>query len=354
MTPSAPMKKSRTKSRVYKKSRKGSKKAAARRQYARGRSSMLKRRKRGTRNAGSSVGDRVQGGITTKRMYPKHVRATLKRLDQQQTRCTWVAYDRLACNTGYQQVQTYSAGWGGSLPTVDPGNAILNDLRKIWFEYTGAAAGNQTRGIILDNIRQELEISCASDNVANLTIYTWVARRDSNVFPADAWNNGLTNVNLKASGPAASTAPTREWIGMTPYASTPFCENFKIIGTKSVTLNPGKTYKHVSVFNIKKRYDAKLFDNSCLIKKGITHGVMIVIKGNLVNEFGQATAAEVMNGPAAVLISQKHTAIFKVDTTENRDTTMTFVNMANPTGMAQPTGVNPTTGAIDTDMRGAV
>lgn len=349
-TPGAPRKRKRgTKSRVY---RKRSKPYTGRK-YAKKLVSL--RKKRRGRSGSSSLGDRYQGSVSTKRKYPGYLRKTLSRLDQQTSRAQWTAFDRISCNSGYQGYNSWACGFGGVFPgTTDPGNGMVADLRKIWFEYTGTAAGNQTRGIILDKISQELEFNCCGDNTCTLTLYTFIARRDHSNEPHDLWNAGLTNNVIKSVGPTGTTGINASMVGTTPYQSTQFCQSFKVIGTKNVTLQPGRTYKLKNNYSIKKRFDAKLFENGEKFKKGITHGVMIVIRGAMVNEFGQATASEVMNGPAACLVSIKTTVHFKVDNTENRDTYMQFYNMANPTGLLQPANYNPTTGAMDTTVTNGV
>lgn len=345
-TPMAPMKKKRTRSRVYRKKSKASKKSAKFQKKI----TKLRRRRQG----GGENGDRYSGGTTTKRIYARHIRKTLSRLDKQQSRSTWVAFDRLACNNGYQAVTAHGVGYGGTYPTVDPGTQIATDIKKVFFEYTGTAIGNKTRGIIVDRINQEIEFSCASDNVANLTLYSYVARRDGSISPQDAFSHGLTDTALKVRNAVGTSTIDNTLIGVTPFQSTPFCQSYKVLGTKSITLNPGKTFKMKNIFSIKKRLDGKFFENGELWKKGVSHGVLVVLKGNLVNELGQATAAEVQHGPAAVLMSIKETMIFKVDTTESRDTNMTFYNGANPTGLAQAVGYNPETGQVDTTMNGTV
>lgn len=347
-TPMAPMKKKRTRSRVYKKKSKASKKAARFQKKVR----RLRHRRIGS--AGSN-GDRYSGGTTTRRMYARHVRKTLSRLDKQQSRSTWVAFDRLQCSNGYQAVTSHGVGYGGTHPGgVDPGTQIATDMKKVFYEYTGTATGNKTRGIIVDRIIQELEFSCASDNVANLTLYSYVTRRDGSISPQQAWSDGLTETALRVKNQSGLTSIDNTLIGVTPFQSTPFCQSFKILGTKSITLNPGKTFKMKNVFAIKKRLDGKWFENGELWKKGVTHGVIVVLKGNLVNELGQATAAEVQHGPAAVLMSVKETMMFKVDVTEARDTNMTFYNASNPAALTQAVGYNPVTGQQDTTMNGQI
>lgn len=348
-TPGAPMKRKRTVSRVFKKKKPKLSKRGVSKQHVRKTRQLRKQRGR----SGGDAGDRYGSGITTRRKYARHIRKTLSRLDKQQSRATWSSYLRVASSTGYQQIQSFSVGFGGALPTTDPLTPQLNDLRKIWWEYTGTATGSKTRGIVLDRINHELEISCQSENPCNITLYTYVARRDQSNAPETAWGTGLTDIMLKQSGVTGGNVDAYH-PGVTPFQSTPFCQNFKIIGTKNMTLNPGKTVKVTNSYAIKKRFDAKLFENGETYKKGITHGVLMVIKGNMVNEYGAQAAPEIMVGPTCVLVSVKENVFFKVDNTENRDTNMVFYNVANPTALVQPAGINPAAGAIDTNMQNVV
>ncbi len=283
----------------------------------------------------------------SKRKWSKWNWRRVKPLDQDR-KATWLMAENLKSTIGTQAVSWWLGGYGGSIPTVDPGTGGISDLRKIWWEETGSAVGNRTRGIFLERFNFEYNIVNNAEAACHVVIYNIIARRDVDIDPFSLWSAGMADTNLKFIEAGASITPACTVIGTTPFHSSTFCQYFKVTRSQRTILLGGQSYMHKATFNIKKRIDGEFFRNIDQTRKGLSCGILVVLQGQIINDLN--SAAEVQYALASINTTMKKTIEYKLDQSENRDVVMYFNNLSNKTGVTAPLFVQPESGAIDTTM----
>lgn len=283
----------------------------------------------------------------TKRKWSRYNYKRVKSLDQDR-KATWIMSENLKTTIGNQAITWWMTGYGGTLPTVDPGTGGISDLKKIWWEETGTAVGNKTRGIFLENYNMEYNIVNNSEAAVHITIYNIMARRDVDSDPSSMWSAGMVDTNLKYVEAGASATPTNTLIGVTPFHSSLFCQYFRVLKTKKVRLLGGQSHYHKCKFTVKKRYDGEFFRNVDQSRKGFSYGILVVMHGQIINDSG--VAQEIQYAVGSINTTLKKTIEYKLDQSENRDVTMYFNNLSNKTGVTAPAFMQPESGAIDTTM----
>ncbi len=284
----------------------------------------------------------------SKRKWSRYHYKRYSILDQDR-KATWLMSENLkTTGIGNQAITWWLTGYGGPLPTVDPGTAGIGDLRKIWWEETGSAVGNKTRGIFLKDYQMEYNIVNNSEGAIHVTIYDIAARRDIDNDPASLWNVGLNDTALKYIEAGASTTPSNTSIGVTPFHSSLFCQYFRVMRSTKVRLLGGKAHTHKAKFAVKKRYDGEFFRSTDQTRKGFTFGILVIMHGQIIND--QGSANEVQYALGSMNTTLKKTINYKLDHSENRDVIMYFNNLNNKTAVTVPVFVQPESGTIDTTM----
>lgn len=300
---------------------------------------MYKRPKMGVRKKTTNV---------YKRRWNRRIYRTVKMLDQMR-KATWLSSENLKTTIGNQSITWWLGGYGGTLPTSDPGTASNQDLRKLWFEETGTAIGNRTRKIFIDKMYMDYDIVNNAEAACDLTIYNIMYRKDTPLAPNQAWETGMIDIANKFIESGATITPSTTTIGVTPFHSSLFCQNIKVLKTKNVRIYGGQFYKHKVVFNIKKAIDGEWFRNTLENRGKYTFGVLLVLRGQIVND--SVSPTEIQYAVASINSTMRKTILFKVDQQENKDQLYYFNNLSNKTAVTAPLFVQPESGTIDTTMQ---
>lgn len=161
-------------------------------------------------------------------------------------------------------------------------------------------SANQDGKFWVDSVRCRWMFQNQSEANTFLTIYEFSTRRDSVFGPSFAFASGMTSIQ---SG-AASTADD---IGATPFMTTRFTENFKILRKYTVELAQGRTHVHNSFYNMMKNYSDSYYqmDSTDTVLGGWTRGIFVLANGSPYNS--AATKTNVSTTPVALDVVQNLT-----------------------------------------------
>lgn len=271
----------------------------------------------------------------------------VKNLDQMR-KSTWLSSENLRTTIGNQNMTWWLGGYGGSLPTSDPGTSGVVDLAKIWFEETGTSIGNRTRKIFIDKMFMDYDIVNNAEAACDLTIYNVMYRKDQPLAPSQLWETGMVDTASKFIEAGANITPVVTTIGVTPFHSSLLCQNIKILKTKNVRIYGGQFYKHKVVFNVKKSIDGEWFRNTLIHRGNYTFGVILVLKGQIINDLNSPN--EIQYAVASINTTMRKTITYKVDQQENKDQIYYYNNLSNKTAVTAPLFIQPESGIIDTTM----
>lgn len=261
---------------------------------------------------------------------------------------TYIFRDKLTTEKNAQNTffwSTYTCADG--LPTVDPGTGSANFVRKIYWDQTGNATGQTTRPVLHLQCNNQWTFRSCSETPIVLTVHHIIARKDHNVDPLDLWRNGLTDTYKQFLDCYATTSAARTSLGVTPFMSTPFCQHFKIIGTRRVTLGPGETHQMYVKQKAMKMVDGQYLKNSTAkYRAGFTYALMFTIRGVLAND------AEGDVGVPGVKINYEVKQMYKWKLVNelNRDQFYYFDNSALTSALGPLREINPETGQMDTTL----
>lgn len=266
----------------------------------------------------------------------------------------WLYSNRGTNAVGFQntvQILALCYNNPGTVPTADPGQAATAVIEKIWYTYNNnLGTADRSRYLYIESVTLEHEITSASQFQQTLVIRDLIARRDHSQSPVAAWDNGLLEGN-KAIALSGGTSFTNQTLRVTPYQSNIFCQLWKIIGEKTITLAPGATHKHIVRVNIKKRINVDDFKTSNNFKKGLSIGGLITHWGQPTNSDSNANAISNLGG--ALDIITKMNVKFKIDYNENTDQNLYFNNLSAPSGITVPVIINQATYDRDTLLTNA-
>lgn len=279
-----------------------------------------------------------------RRRYKGKLARLFNMLDQSR-KSTWISSENLRTTLGNQNVSWWLSNYGQTLPTVDPGTAMNQDLPKIWWEETDSGVGNRTRKIYIDKSYMEYQIVNNSEASVEVTIYNIVYRKDCPLAPSALWENGMIDTNAKFIEAGANITPSMTTLGVTPFHSSLFCQYIKVLKGRKIKLIGGASYVHKMVYNVKRSIDGEWFRLGVENRAYFTHGILVVVKGQLMNDLN--SAGEIQYAVGSINTVMKKTISWRVDATENRDKTYYYNNLSNKTGVTAPQFIKIQAGAID-------
>lgn len=127
-----------------------------------------------------------------------------------------------------------------------------------------------------------------------LTIYEIATRRDSIAGPTNAFSTGMASIQ----GGVSSTADD---IGATPFMTTRFTENFRIMKKYNVELAQGRTHIHTAYYNMHKNYRDSIYQMDGpddVVLGGWTRGLFVIAHGSPYNS--AAVKTNVSTTPVAI------------------------------------------------------
>lgn len=223
---------------------------------------------------------------TNRTLKPYH-RPLLAGLSYQNNTSTYVFRNSFGCFKNQQAILSHASyvfPTSPGVPTVDPGLSAASFLSKVWYDQTGNAVGNKTRPIMHFGCDSQWIFKSANEVPIEINIYHVIARRDSRTEPIQAWLIGLNDTYKAYTDTYANATPSVYSLGMTPYMSTPFCQNFKILGNKRVTLGPGEVHRAYVKQKCMKLFDGQSYNSTEPFRKGWTYHVIVVARATVAND----------------------------------------------------------------------
>ena len=140
--------------------------------------------------------------------------------------------------------------------------------------------------LLFRNIRMEVELSSAANDLQFIDLYYFYPRKDLNFIPSEAWFNasnfgeqdGRNAGSFTAAGTITnSTTISINELGMTPFDYPAFTENFIIYKTRRINLSAGQSIS----FELKARPGNQSSKDWLGVtqRKNITSGVIIISGG---------------------------------------------------------------------------
>lgn len=255
---------------------------------------------------------------------------------------------------GYQQtaeIRYLNMTDAGFAPAVDPGTSLYQAIRYVWWNYnTNLSNNNRCRYLYIEAVNVKLQITSASQFDQTVTIRDIISRRDHNTNPVVAWDQGLTEGNRAISVQGATPAvATNQTYMVTPYQSNQFCQLWKIINDKTITLEPGKTHIHYHKVSIKKRLNVDDFKLGDQYRKGLCTATLITHHGQPASST-TTNSVQSLGGRLNIICTFEMT--YKIDHNENTDQNIIFNNMATA-GTFVPEIINTAVNDIDQTMANA-
>jgi len=143
----------------------------------------------------------------------------------------------------------------------------------------------RTQNFMVGTLSQETNITNSSNIYWQMTIYDYVARRDTTILtgtfdlksPLHMWAQGLSYTQLAGADPASAQYPYS--VKATPFQSQLFCQYYKVVKTHQIWLGPGATHTHVFKNNLNKVFYPLRFMVSSGNISGATFGSIYTIVG---------------------------------------------------------------------------
>lgn len=263
----------------------------------------------------------------------------------------YLVNDRATSALGFQQMFFWKAlgTTGNGIPTIDPGNASSDDLRKIYWNLfqTAPSGQNATRNIFIDKIDWEFEFSNTYQIPAHVELYECISRRDHSEDPLVRITEGLTREGLSTS----LANPAYQTYGVTPFDSAAFCQFFKVLKKVTFMLNPGRIYNHTMRHQIKRKFNGEDIDNVSQYFKGLSRILLIRVWGTPVND--DVTKTSVLPGTVAIDMMTRKKITYGLEAPQNPSLTTVINNMPAPAGVAPEVFMNPETLEVDQTNVGA-
>lgn len=220
-------------------------------------------------------------------------------------------------------------------------------VQKIWWDQTGSSTGSTTRPVLHLHCNQQWTFRSCSETPIQLTVHHLIARKDHSQDPINLWQNGMYDTYKQFFDNYANPNAARTSLGISPFQSTPFCQHFKVIGTRRVTLGPGEIHQMYIKQKAMKFIDGQFLKNSSdKYRKGLTYVVMFTIRGTLAND------AEGDVGVPGVKVNYevKQQYKWKLVNELNRDQQYYFDNSTLQTAVGAMRELNPETGQMDINI----
>lgn len=233
-------------------------------------------------------------------------------------------FARVESSIGYSTPSAVSLLGGGAY--TGSGGGFDSDMAQIIYRIQGGVSGNdvkKTTRFVVESVKAQMQFTNQDNGPVNIRIFDIVSKRDHNYSPQEAFRAGLANQSATAF--TLATMPP----GVLPTMSLEFNNYFKVKGTKTITLEQGKTHLHNITLQPNRVVNAELLKQSNLNIAGLTHWVLFVVTGCVVNSVTNPDT-EVSVGAAAVDVSLIKTMryTFCQDNTSNF-----FVNTNPPTSL---------------------
>lgn len=184
----------------------------------------------------------------------------------------------LTTGIGYSSALAVSMLGAGNY--VSAAGGFDNELGAIQYRINGAASGNDTKKttrFILENMKAEYRMINQDNAPLQVTIYDLVAKRDHNLSPQTCFTDGLAD--QAATAFTTSTLPP----GVSPTMSVQFNNYFKVLKSKRMVLEQGKYHTHSITLAPNRIFNSEIMKEANLNIAGITHWVLVVVNGYIVN-----------------------------------------------------------------------
>jgi len=183
------------------------------------------------------------------------------------------------------QTQTYAYNQASTLSctTGTQGSnfiATIYDNAALTAQYNTNAPsdGDGTGKFILENAQAISYFTNQGNNPIAMDIYDIVCRKDMPQRseaglndPVTLWTAGLLRIG--------GSATTKNTPGCTPFQSTDFCQNWKVLKVSKVQLPQGGTHEHRQHIQLNKNFNATLLFNGDYYYHGMSHYSFAVVRG---------------------------------------------------------------------------
>lgn len=194
---------------------------------------------------------------------------------------------------------------------------VFDNAVSLFKQLPNPVAGQSqtTQNFRLGMLMQETSITNSSNIYWQMTLYDYVARRDTSAFqaaigapsPLHMWAQGLSYSQTSEGLSASSLKP---WtVKCTPFQSQMFVQFYKVLKTTTIWLGPGATHTHVYKNFLNKLMYPTRFPVTSGSLAGVTGGTIWTIIGQPV----EATAAGVTNPVTTGIVDG--TVVTKIRTT---------------------------------------
>lgn len=169
---------------------------------------------------------------------------------------------------GVQACAFHTACFGGNTG----GDFTAGDMGGILNQYYGVTptAAQKTTRVFMNKCLQQYMFTNNQTNNVFVDIYDVVARRDNGWNPQAAFDAGLKDQGI-ASGTDA--------INVTPFMSTIFTQNWKVLKKTNIELGPGVSHRHIQSVALNKVWNAERMQEGGAHYQGMTTGILIVAWG---------------------------------------------------------------------------
>jgi len=261
------------------------------------------------------------------------VAATIKRSGAQNNLLEVNSY-RMTCPIGQQIVQDYPIFSGGTFTQSNSFSDIAAIVSLVGGSTVGTTKPTTTTRVLLESAYVKNMITNATDTNCHLTVYDIMARRDSSIEPVFGWNTGLLDSSAGSNNSYA--------LGGTPFTSSLFTSEFRVVKQQKVALPPGTTHAHVVNYRPNKVFNAEILRESVGTLGGLTMYTMFVAHGSpiddSVNNSLVSTSACVLN-----VVQTKQLRYTWVADTQNNFTSFNYLNTITTANV-----MNEESGAVET------
>jgi len=203
-----------------------------------------------------------------KKLYPS-VRTVLRSNQLSVYRITDT--DRVEWDAGAQAARSYTLGTAA-------------DMQLLFANIGASGTGQDTTRMIVKNMKMKWNLTNQSNANCIITLYDIEYRNDANVgdfgTPILAWANGIARAEEGGDAPGIAN------VGSTPFMSSDFCRNYRVVKVTKIYLDPGKSHVHFIRIASNKMLNNGMTDPSAqpVAYRGFSHGLMAVFQGLPVND----------------------------------------------------------------------
>lgn len=175
-----------------------------------------------------------------------------------------------------------SNGLGGDMPDV--ANSIEADISNVWNKVTGGdgvgALFEDIRGtrFLIKNIQHTIYITNQTDGHCHMTLYDCIPRRDTDLSPVTAINQGqrVLQDNQATDGLVSIPAANNQnRLGVEPYSIPVFQQRWKIVNQRTIIMHPGQVHRHTLNYNVNKMFNSTILNAENTYIRGFSACTMI-------------------------------------------------------------------------------